>query len=375
MRVLMISKALVVGIYQRKLENIAKLGVDLLALTPPSWRDERGTMPLERAFTEGYRLETLPIFLNGNFHLHFYGGLGAAIRKFKPEIVHIDEEPYNLSAWQALWHARRAGAKSLFFSWQNIQREYPPPFAWGERWMLQNVDYALAGTESAAEVWRAKGYGGRIAVIAQFGVDPDLFQPHEPLDPDPFKSRSKPLDRPFTIGCVARLVPEKGLIVLLQAAARLGGEWRLRIVGGGPLRAQLEALAGELGIGERVSFLNQIPSTEMPGQYHEMDALAVPSLTTPTWKEQFGPRATVEAMASGVPVVGSDSGAIPNVIGDAGLVVPEGDVDALAGALHLLALSPELRADLGLRGRARVLEHYTQGGVAEATVKVYREML
>jgi glycosyltransferase involved in cell wall biosynthesis len=361
---MMISKALVVGIYQRKLEGIARLGVDLLALVPPSWRDERGEMPLERAYTEGYRLETLPIHLNGNFHLHFYSGLGAAIRKFQPEIVHIDEEPYNLSAWQALWHARRAGAKSLFFSWQNIRREYPPPFSWGERWMLKHVDYALAGTESAAEVWRAKGYAGRIAVIAQFGVDPDLFQPS-----------GARVDRPFTIGCVARLVPEKGLIVLLQAAARLGGEWRLRIVGGGPLREHLEALAGELGIGERVSFLNQIPSTEMPGQYREMDALAVPSLTTPTWKEQFGPRATVEAMASGVPVVGSDSGAIPNVIGDAGLVVPEGDVDALAGALYLLSVNPDMREDLGQRGRARVLEHYTQAGIAEATVRVYREMM
>lgn len=364
MRVLMISKALVVGIYQRKLENLAALGVDLLALVPPSWRDERGEMPLERAYTQGYRLETLPIHLNGNFHLHWYGKLGEAMRRFQPDIVHIDEEPYNLSAWQSLWHAKRVGAKSLFFSWQNIRREYPPPFAWGERWTLRSVDYALAGTESAAEVWRAKGYAGKIAVIAQFGVDPDLFQP-APTRPN----------RPFTIGCVARLVPEKGLIVLLQAAAKLSGDWRLRIVGGGPLREHLEALADELGIGERVSFLNQIPSTEMPAQYHQLDALAVPSLTTPTWKEQFGPRATVEAMASGVPVVGSDSGAIPNVIGDAGLVVPEGSVDALAAALARLMHDTALRAELGAKGRARVLARYTQAGIAEATVKVYAEMM
>jgi glycosyltransferase involved in cell wall biosynthesis len=364
MRVLMISKALVVGIYQRKLESLAALGVDLLALVPPSWRDERGEMPLERAYTSGYRLETLPIHLNGNFHLHWYSKLGEAMRRFQPDIVHIDEEPYNLSAWQALWHAKRVGAKSLFFSWQNIRREYPPPFAWGERWMLRNVDYALAGTESAAEVWRAKGYTGKIAVIAQFGVDPDLFQP-APTRPN----------RPFTIGCVARLVPEKGLIVLLQAVAKLSGDWRLRIVGGGPLREHLEALAGELGIAAQVSFLSQLPSTEMPAQYHQLDTLAVPSLTTPTWKEQFGPRATVEAMASGVAVVGSDSGAIPNVIGDAGLVVPEGDADALAAALARLMHDAALRAELGAKGRERVLARYTQAGIAEATVKVYAEMV
>ena len=367
MRVLMISKALVVGIYQRKLECIAQLGVDLLALTPPSWRDERGDMPLERSYTEGYRLETLPIRLNGNFHLHFYAGLEAAIQKFKPEIVHIDEEPYNLAAWQALRLARRCGAKSLFFSWQNINRKYPPPFSWGERWMLDHVDYAIVGTESAGEVWRSKGYHGKMALIAQFGVDPDLFQPTEFT---PYHT-----DRPFTVGCVARLVPEKGIEVLMRACAKLGGEWRLRIVGGGPLRIELGALARELEIIDRVTFINQIPSTEMPAQYHEIDVLAVPSLTTPTWKEQFGPRATIEAMASGIPVVGSDSGAIPNVIGDVGLVVPEGHVDALAAALYLLRNDPEMRRDLGARGRERVLAHYTHAQVAAETIKVYEHML
>ncbi|MFN8451411.1 MAG: glycosyltransferase family 4 protein, partial [Anaerolineae bacterium] len=343
---------------------IAQLGVDLLALVPPSWHDERGEVLLERVYTDGYRLETLPIRRNGSFHLHYYDGLGAAIRRFQPEIVHIDEEPYNLAAWQALWHARRVHAKSLFFSWQNILRRYPPPFNWGERWMLDHVDYLIAGTESAADVWRAKGYRGRAAVIAQFGVDPDLFRP---ADETPA--------RPFTIGCVARLVPEKGLIVLLHAVAQLGGDWRLRIVGGGPLLADLQSLAALLGIADQVTFLSQIPSTEMPAQYHEFDVLAVPSLTMPNWKEQFGPRATVEAMASGIPVVGSDSGAIPNVIGDAGMIVPEGDVEALAAALYLLRSNPEMRAELGRQGRVRVLTYYTHAGVAEATVEVYNEML
>ena len=92
MRVLMLSKAAVVGIYQRKLEEIAARGVELLALVPPSWRDERGAMPLERAYTDGYRLETLPIVLNGSFHLHFYRELGGWMTRFRPQIVHIDEE-------------------------------------------------------------------------------------------------------------------------------------------------------------------------------------------------------------------------------------------------------------------------------------------
>ena len=364
MRVLMLSKACIVGIYQRKLEEIARLGVELLVLVPPSWKDERGETKLEWVYTEGYRLEVLPIALNVNFHLHWYPGLGAKIREFHPDIVHIDEEPYNLAAWQALAHARRVGAKSLFFSWQNIVRQYPPPFSWGERWVLNGVDYALAGTDSAASVWREKGYKGRMAVVPQFGVDPDLF--HRPDSNSP--------QRPFTIGYIGRLVEEKGIHVLLDAASRLTGDWRLRIVGSGPEQARLHALDEQLKIAERVEWIEWVASTEMPAQYHQIDVLVVPSLTRPNWKEQFG-RVIIEAMASGVPVIGSDSGAIPDVIGDAGLIIPEGDVAALAEALCKLQQNESLRQSLAEKGRARVVGHFTHAQVAADTVRVYRELL
>ena len=341
MRVLMLSKACIVGIYQPKLEAIARHGVDLTVLVPPSWRDERGVQRLERAHTDGYQLREIPIRFNGNFHLHHYPTLAHEIRRFQPQIVHIDEEPYNLATWQALRHARRLGLKALFFSWQNIQRAYPPPFSWGERWTLRSADYALAGTDAAANVLRRKGYAGPLAVIPQFGTSPDLFQP----------ARDRP-QRPFTIGYIGRIVPEKGLHILLRAAAQLDGDWRLRLVGGGDDRAAMESLARSLGISEKAAFIGQLPSTDLPSEYHKLDALVLPSLTRPNWKEQFG-RVLVEAMASGVPVIGSDSGAIPGVIGDAGLIVAEGDVAALAKALRDLRDRSPLRADLVEKGRAR----------------------
>lgn len=362
MRVLMLSKAAIVGIYQRKLEEIARRGVDLLALVPPSWRDERGEMPLERAYTDGYQLQTLPIVLNGNFHLHFYRELGTWMKRFRPQVIHIDEEPYNLAAWQALYHARQIGAKTLLFSWQNIFRHYPPPFNWGERWALNRADALIAGTESAAEVWRAKGYTGEIHVIPQFGTDTDLFKPAE----------HRP-ERPFTIGYFGRLVEEKGLRVLLDACAQVQDDWRLYLLGGGPLRDALAAQAERLGIAERVTFHEQITSTEMPAQYHKLDAFVLPSLTRPNWKEQFG-RVLVEAMASGVPVIGSNSGAIPDVIGDAGLIVPEGDSAALAKAIERLYRDTALYDELSRKGRERAVASFTHEGVAAATVKVYETL-
>jgi glycosyltransferase involved in cell wall biosynthesis len=365
-RVLMLSKACVVGIYQRKLEEIARLGIELLALVPPSWKDERGETPLERVYTTGFQLETLPIRLNGNFHLHYYPGLGARLQAFQPHIVHIDEEPYNLAAWQAFYHARRAGAKTLFFSWQNIARRYPPPFTWGESWLLRNVDYALMGTPSAADVWREKGYTGPLRVVPQFGTDPELFTP---ANRPPGET-----DRPFTIGYLGRLVEEKGIALLLEAVAELQGEWRLRLIGSGPQETALLEQAARLGIAERLNMIEWMPSAEIPAEYPRLDALVLPSLTRPNWKEQFG-RVLVEAMSSGVPVVGSSSGAIPGVIGEAGLVVPEGNTAALADALRRLQTDSTLRGDLAAKGRARVLAHYTHQQVAAATVAVYRELL
>jgi glycosyltransferase involved in cell wall biosynthesis len=129
----------------------------------------------------------------------------------------------------------------------------------------------------------------------------------------------------------------------------------------------------ELGIADRVTFIEWIASTEMPQQYAEIDVLVLPSLTRPNWKEQFG-RVLVESMAAARPVIGSDSGAIPGVIGNGGLVFPEGDVAALAEHLHTLQTKADLRLILGDIGRKRVLEHFTHERIATATVNVYREI-
>lgn len=363
MRVLMLSKACIVGIYQPKLEAIAARGVDLTVLTPPHWRDERGAQHLERSHTDGYQLRAIPIRFNGNFHLHHYPTLAREIAAARPQIVHIDEEPYNLATWHALHLARRAGAKALFFTWQNILRRYPPPFSWGERWVLRQADFALAGTDDAGNVLRHKGYRGPLRIVPQFGTAEALFRPAGQAN-----------ERPFTIGFVGRIVPEKGVQILLRAAARLGGEWRLRLIGGGSAGSEMKALAQSLEIDGKVSFVGLLPSAALPAEYHELDLLVLPSLTRRNWKEQFG-RVLVEAMASGVPVIGSDSGAIPAVIGGAGRIVPEGDVAALAAALRELRDDPALRAALIEAGRARFLAHFTHDSIAAATVEVYREML
>jgi glycosyltransferase involved in cell wall biosynthesis len=358
----MISKACVQGLFQRKLEEIARLGVELTVVVPPGWRDERGWMALERAYTEGYDLRVTPMALNGNFHLHFYPHLRRIFGETQPQIVHVDEEPYNLATWQAVRLARRAGAKALFFAWQNHLRRYPPPFSWWEQDVFRHSAYAIAGNHDAVEVIRAKGYAGPACVIPQFGVDPALYQAVQPPE------------ETFVIGYVGRLVPEKGVGDLLQAASRLAGAWQVRLLGDGPDKERLVSLVATLGIGDRVHFDPWMPSPEVPEYLARLHALVLPSHTRPNWKEQFG-RVLAEAMVSGVPVVGSDSGEIPNVIGEAGLVYPEGDVERLAAHLSDLMSQPDLWTRLAQQGRERALSHYTQEQVVRETVRVYKETL
>ena len=377
----MVSKALVVGAYQRKLEELAQQpDVALTVVVPAAWREGRKLVRLERAHTQGYDLIVAPLAFNGQFHLHFYPTLSRLLLQLRPDILHMDEEPYNVATWFALRQGQAVGARCLFFTWQNLVRRFPPPFDHFERASFRRASHAIAGNPTAVDVLRTKGYHGPITVIPQFGVDPSIFSPrpidaHTPTqngDPSSFVLRPSS----FIIGYAGRLVPEKGVDVLLNACAALPSalDWTLSLLGDGPERVRLADTARALGIDGRLRFLGHVSSTQTSQFYRTLDVLVLPSLSQPNWVEQFG-RVLTEAMACGVPVVGSRSGEIPWVIGDAGRIFPEGDAGALAVILAELAGDPAQRSALAAAGRARVLSHFTQAQVASATAVVYREMM
>lgn len=358
MRVAMLSKALVVGSYQRKCELIAESAdIDLVTYVPKTW----GAQHLERAHMAGYHLVELPIARSGNFHLHAYPTLGRRLRTDAPAVFHVDEEPYNLATVQAFRAGAAAGARLIFFSWQNLRRRYPPPFSLFERYVFRRSAAAIAGNEDAKRVLLTKGCACPIYVIPQFGVDEERFAPL----PRPARAPGEP----FVVGFAGRLVREKGVDVLVDAVAGLT-DARLVLAGSGDQEAALLERAAALGMRDRVSVRNA-RSVDMPGIYAGLDVLVLPSRSQSNWKEQFG-RVLIEAMACGVPVVGSTCGEIPNVIGDAGLIFAEEDAGALRAVLaRLQSDAAEARA-LAERGRRRVLERYTMRAVARATVEIYR---
>jgi glycosyltransferase involved in cell wall biosynthesis len=174
------------------------------------------------------------------------------------------------------------------------------------------------------------------------------------------------------IGYVGRFAAEKGLDTLVRAVEQVS-DGHLLLIGSGPLRVEIESRAAAAGMNERLTFVGSVPHHEVPLYLNAMDVLVLPSLTTPIWKEQFG-HVLIEAMACGTPVIGSDSGAIPEVVESAGLIFPEGDSTALAGLLQRLASSRDERHELSRAGLERVRSHYTHERIAERTLRIYQAM-
>ena len=369
-RVLVVSHACAVPINRGKLRALAaRPGLELSVLVPARWR-ERGqaytTCPGEES---GCRVFSGGIFFEGRVGGHFYrSGLLRALREARPEVIHLEEEPWSLAAGQvlaaaALWRPRPA---LLILSWENI--EGVPSLRLQraiERAALRRAEVLIAGGRTARErLIRLGARPEKVEVLHQFGLDPGTFRPPAPGE------------RPgvFTVGFAGRLVREKGVDVLLRALAALGGEWRALLVGDGAQRPELEALAASLGIRERVEFTGWVDQPEVPACLRRMHAMVFHSRTTPAWAEQFG-HPLIEAMSCGAVPVGSDSGEIPHVVGREGLIVPEGDAAALAAALGRLRGEPGLRGRLEAAGRARVLREFTWEALAARTFALYERAL
>jgi glycosyltransferase involved in cell wall biosynthesis len=177
------------------------------------------------------------------------------------------------------------------------------------------------------------------------GVDLERFRPTPP-----------PRSQVLTILAVGRLVAKKGFPVLLEAAARLLAPVRLRIVGDGAQRAELERRIAELRLTGRVELAGATTHADLPAEYAAAHIVVVPSITDATGDRDGLPNVVLEAMSCARPVVASDVGAVSSAVvdGRTGVLVPPGDAEALAGALEFLADQPDMRERLGREARARV---------------------
>jgi glycosyltransferase involved in cell wall biosynthesis len=316
---------------------LTELGVETAIVAPYAYGPDWAPTPIEAELTH-WRSR----LLNRNsipFHLWDPRALRRAVREFEPDLVDVHEECYFPAGAQVV---RAAGERPVtMFAAQNISKRYPAAIRRLRSRVFRRVEAFYPCSNAAARVLKTWGYAGRIQVIP-YGVEDELFEVRPTGD---------------RVGFVGSLVPQKGIADLLSFGPHL------LCVGSGPLAADVRAAGGEVVIARSAD--------ELAAQLERMGVLVMPSRTLPHLKEQFG-RAAVEAMAAGVPVVAYDSGALPEVIGDAGVLVAEGDRDGLVRAVESILGRPD---GLGERGRARAWERYRWRKVAEQMAGLYREAL
>ncbi|MFP4248670.1 MAG: glycosyltransferase family 4 protein [Armatimonadota bacterium] len=365
MKIAVISHACVVEVNQRLFKQLcaAHPDVELLMIAPERWKASTGMIvDYPEVEDAGFHSRPLPVIGSGQISLHVYRGLARALHEFKPDLVYLDEEPYSLPAWQTLRICRSGGYPLCFMTAQNRNKRFPWPFARLERRVLAFADLAVPPTPDIEEVLRAKGFEGRVAVIPHF-VDTDLFRPLDRSD-----LRRELGVRGSVIGYLGRLTEEKGLADLRAAAEilwRRGANVSVLLVGGGPMSDELRAWSRRRDDG-RVVLTGVVPHTAARDYLNVFDVLAVPSRTTASWEEQFG-RVLVEAAACELPVVGSTSGNIPNLIGElkSGFVINERDPEALAEAVEGLLADPQATAEMARDARGRVRERFGLEAVAD----------
>jgi glycosyltransferase involved in cell wall biosynthesis len=337
----------------------AKNDVELHLIVPAIWKEFGRMITAEPMRETGFSVHVLPIRLPHagpmNWYLHFYPGLGRLLRQLDPDVIHLWEEPWSVVALQAQMLRRRAAV--VLEVDQNILKRLPPPFEAIRKYVLRRADHVLSRSPDAATVVRARGYSGPVTPIG-YGVDVATFTP----SPDPAEARP---GRGLRIGYVGRLIEEKGLDDVLEAMATSNSPVTLGIMGEGPYEAKLRERVATLGREGRVSFQGWGAPADVASFLRGLDALVLLTRTTRDVREQFG-RVIIEAQACGVPVIGSTCGAIPDVVGDGGWIVPERDPNALRDLLNHIANDAALVRAKGVAARSNVQARFTYEAVATA---------
>lgn len=344
---------------------------EVTAIAPASYRaDLGGRMDVQRIEGEASRIETLAVRFDRVPHLMWYGDLNRVLNG-RWDVVHCWEEPYILAGAQVARGTPR-NARLVVASFQNLAKRYPWPFSACERATMTRADAWIAFGNTVHDTLATRsGYAGKPSRVIPPGVDLARFRP-DPAARRLTRERLGWSEGDRVVGFLGRFVPEKGIAVLLDALRDVTVPWRALFVGGGPLEPALHAFAARHP--GRVHVETGVTHDDVPAWLNAMTVLCAPSQTTARWREQFG-RMLIEAMACGVPVIASDSGEMPFVVGGAGVIVAERDVPAWTRAIEALLGSETMRREHGAMGLERANGSFAWPVVARAHLSFFDTLM
>jgi len=372
--VLFVGHTYLTALAQKKLTALKEQGCRICVLVPSNWRDlsalfeGKWLIPHE---TESLSLRSAPVIRSGHVASHLYipGTILRMIRLSQPDIVQVEQEVYSFVAAQAALEVKASGRKLVIFGWENLDRHIHLTQRFCRVIILKLADAIVCGNRDGALLVRKWGYNGIVEVMPQLGVDPLEFSPM-------IRQQLRQGGGTFSIGYVGRMVPEKGGDTLLQAFSALVNknlDIHLIMLGSGPEKQNWQKLASDLGITEHVSWYDSVPHNEVPSIMAQMDVLVLPSKSTSHWKEQFG-LVLAQAMAMGLPVIGSNCGAIPEVIGRQDVIFPEGNKHMLSHILERMVLDENWRKEVSQYCHEKALSLYTNEVLARRLIKLYSSL-
>ncbi len=295
--------------------------------------------------------------------------VAALLDTIEPDLVY---ERYSLWGRTATTWAQRRGVPSVLEVNAPLVQEQAAFRGLVDRPAAEDVARSALGAagvvvcvSDAVQAWvrRTSGRSTGVHVLAN-GVDTERVHPVDapvrPADADP-----------FTVGFVGTLKAWHGLETLLPAFSQLyraDPSWRLLLVGDGPVRGQIEQLAGELGVRDAVELVGAVPPGQVVDQLHRMDVACAPY--PPSEESYFSPLKLYEYLAAGLPVVASAIGQVPEALrhGALGHLVPPGDATALAERLQQARADVDWRARMRVETRQAAVAEHTWRAVVDATL-------
>lgn len=356
----------------RELANDPEFAVTIAA--PNKFKGDLRPLSLEPEPAESkLKLIGIDAVRTGSIHLFNYdqGQLDELMQEQKYDVVHIWAEPFSMSCFQVM-NACRQDTKVCFYTFQNINKEYPFPLDEIERDVVRRATRWIGAGKLIYQTMLERNYHINTGCIIPLAVDTSVFRPNSPAKNSDLIKKLK-LKQPV-IGFLGRLTEEKGIDVLLSALDLIDPslDWSVLFIGSGEYRAGILNWARERGRASRVK-VKLLAHSEVPNYLAAMHVLVAPSQTRKHWKEQFG-RMLIEAFACGVPVIGSDSAEIPYVVGDAGQIISETDVKGWASAIELLLIDESLRLEYIRKGFMRG-ESFSSKAVARQLGDLFKEMM